>query len=151
MKKSLSFAVLIMLLGATAFAQDFKKDEVLCRSEAGNFFVGRVLKAASSDTNNQLQALSVADGSTAWVDLILPSHKARKDEIVEGAWAIYPDGYADSDSMSADDYRKVSWRAGRITSTQEMFKNYVEIDGGRYNWKLVRVPDNASVLEAGNE
>ena len=149
--KFLSFTVMIMLLGATAFAQDFKKDEVLCRSDEGYFFVGKVLKPASSATNDQLQVLAVADGSTSWIDMIMPSHKAKKEEIVEGAWAIYPQGYADWDSIKADDYRRVNWRVGHITSIQEMFKNFAEIDGGRYNWKLVRIPDDPSVLDTENE
>ena len=49
-------------------------------------------------------------------------------------------GHEEKD-VSAEHYRQSSWKLGTVTSTDEMFKNFVEIDGDKYDWRLVRVPD----------
>jgi hypothetical protein len=46
----------------------------------------------------------------------------------------------DYDVISGDDYRKQGWALGNITSTDDLFKNRVEIDGSSYVIAYIRVP-----------
>lgn len=162
MKRILILTVVLLLSGGFLFAQaaksgvDIKKDELLCSYGQGSpeeveFFVGKVLKPASADTKNQAQVIYVKDGSKAWVDYVIASHKAKKNEIVVDALVFYPGGWEEYNDMSLDDYRKAGWNVGRITATDEMFKDLVEIGGHKFNWKLIRLPDDPASLEPKSE
>ena len=160
MKRLIGLASILLLLGAACFAQsagvDFRKDEILCGSGEGGafstgYYAAKVLKAASADTKNQAQVLYVSNGNKEWVSFVIPSHKAKKEELVVGAAAFYPVGWEEYDDISLEDYRQGQWGLGHITSLDDMFKNLVEIDGAKYNWKFVRAPDTPSALEPKNE
>jgi hypothetical protein len=49
--------------------------------------------------------------------------------------------------MTANDYRSAPWRLGHVTSLDEMFKNFVEVDGSKYFWKFIRIPENPAAFE----
>jgi hypothetical protein len=151
-------ALVFMLLGiaaAAAFAQDFKQGEVLCaageKAADQTFRAAKVLKAASDATKNQAQVLYVADGSKEWADFVIPTHPAKKAELIDGAVVFYPEGWAEYDTMSAGDYRSTNWKIGHVTSLDEMFKSFVEVDGSKYTWKFIRIPDNPAGLESSGE
>jgi len=59
---------------------------------------------------------------------------------VVGASIFFPYYNSYSETMEVDDYRKTSWALGTITSTDELFKNRIEIDGKSFNFNLCRVP-----------
>lgn len=137
--------------GGTAVAEkemaDLKSDEILAGGEGGQnmmdvrYYVGKVMTAASAQTKNQAEVLFVNDGSKNWVEYTIPSHKASKDELQVGMIVLFPTGWSGYKEMDADNYRKNGWDLGRITSTDEMFKDLVEVAGDKYGWKIVRVPD----------
>jgi hypothetical protein len=124
---------------------EFKADEVLCGNGDSmmdtNFYLAKVLTPASAQTKNQAEVIYVRDGKKEWVVNVLPSHKARKDEMQVGAVVLYPGGWAEYDSMGAEEYRKARWELGRITSTDEMFKNVVEVKGAKFYLQLLRMPN----------
>lgn len=151
MKRCAVVFLICVLASATAFSQDFKQGETLCasgeRASEQTFRVAKVLKAASEQTKNQAQVLYVSDGSKEWADFVVPTHPAKKEELVDGAIVFYPVGWAEYTTMSSNDYRSTGWKIGHITSLDEMFKNLVEVDGEKYVWKFVRTPDNPGSLE----
>ena len=162
MKRILLTGLIIAAACGTLFAQasksavDFKKDELLCGKGDGSpmeaeYGVAKVLKTASAETKNQYQALYIQDGSKDWVDFVIPTHKAKKEELGVDAVVLYPSGWAEYSDMGIDDYRKARWFAGLITAVDELFKDLVEIDGQKYNWKFIRVPDDPASLEPKNE
>ena len=156
MKRHFVAGLILAVAGAALFAQDFRKDEVLCGASEespleAEYAVAKVLKAASAETKDQHQVLYVRDGAKAWVDFVVPSHKAKKTEMKVEALVFYPQGWAEYEEMSADDYRKATWGLGLITDTGELFKDLVEIEGSKYYWKLLRVPDYPEALEFGGE
>jgi hypothetical protein len=124
---------------------EFKSDEVLSGNGDSmmdtSFYLAKVLTPASPQTKNQAEVVYVRNGSKEWVVNVLPSHKARKDEMQVGAVVLYPGGWAGYDKMGAEEYRKARWNLGRITSTDEMFKNVVEVKGEQFYLQLLRMPD----------
>jgi len=153
--KQCAIVFVFCLLAAAAFGQDFKQGEVLCAAGQSaseqTFHVAKVLKAASGQTKNQAQVLYVSDGAKEWVDFVVPSHPARKGDLAEGAIVFYPSGWAEYDTMTVNDYRSTGWRIGHVTSLDEMFKNLVEVDGEKYFWKFLRIPDDPGALEESGE
>ena len=162
MKRIILAAMVMVFGGLVLFAQaskstaDFKKDEILCGKDEGGpaeiqYWVGKVLKQASPETKNQFQVLYIQNGAKAWVNYVFPSHKAKKEELVIDAIVFYPAGWEEYNDMSVDDYRKASWAVGRVTATDDMFKDLVEVGGSKFNWKFIRVPDDPTALEAKSE
>ncbi|MEW5817317.1 MAG: hypothetical protein AB1798_18215 [Spirochaetota bacterium] len=134
-------------VAAVAEVADLKSGEVLCAyGQADSVFdpwygVATVLTKASEATKNQAEVLFVASGDKSWTEYVIPSHKAKKDELVVGAVVFYLSGYGKNEKVSADSYRKSDWGLGRVTSTDEMFKNLVEVNGDKYYWQWIRLPD----------
>jgi hypothetical protein len=52
-----------------------------------------------------------------------------------------PVWHRDAKDISDEDYRKGLWKLGRVTSVDELFKDIVEVNGEKYYWKWLRVPD----------
>jgi hypothetical protein len=126
-------------------AADFSSDEILSAAGEGSMMEGRyhlakVITPASSATKNQSQVLLVSDGSKSWVDWIIPSRKAEKADFTIGAVLFYPEGWAGFPNISGAEYRANNWRLGRVTSTDDLFKNIVEIAGESYAVKMIRKP-----------
>ena len=124
---------------------EFKSDEVLCQYGDrdvfdGVFYTARVLTPASAATKNQAEVLFVSDGKKAWTPHVIPSRKAEKADYAIGKVVFFLAGWEDHDEIGADSYRKDQWRLGRVTNTDELFKNRLEIDGEKHNPKYVRVP-----------
>ncbi len=125
---------------------DFKKGEVLCSYSEGRslvestYYVAKILTPASSATKNQAEVLFVGSGKKAWSEFVVPSHKASEKKLKLGMLVLHHT-WATSDQMSADDYRKEYWRFGRISSTDELFKGKVEVNGKSMFVKWLRVPD----------
>jgi hypothetical protein len=105
------------------------------------YVLAKVLKPASTATKNQAQVIFVRDGSTEWVNFVVKSHKASKNEMQVGGIVFRPSGWAEYKDISGEEYRKAAWYLGRITSTDELFKDIVEVKGEKYYIKLLRVPE----------
>lgn len=133
----------------TTGAVDFKSGEVL--ASIGNeldptdmyYLVSKVLTPASPATKNQAEVLFVQDGKKDWCSFVIPSHKASKEELTIGrlVFVLYGWENYDAKSVNSESYRMSDWRLERITSIDELFKNRVEVGGGKYDPGLVRIPD----------
>jgi hypothetical protein len=129
--------------GAETAVADFHSDEILSSTgdatlQQSDYYIAKVLTAPSDATKNQTQVLFVGDGSKAWVKWTLPSRKAEKADFAVGSFVLYPAGWSGYDQVSAADYRGNVWRLGRVTSTDDLFKNVVEVAGSPYAIKYVR-------------
>jgi hypothetical protein len=124
---------------------EFKADEVLCAADTSmmdaQYYLAKVLKAASADTKNQAQVVYVRNGSTEWVNFVVKSHKAAKKDMEVGKVVFLPGGWAEHNKIDAEEYRKATWVLGRITSTDELFKDIVEVKGDKFYIQLLRIPD----------
>lgn len=124
----------------------FKKGEGLCgyyedRGLLDNtYYVAKVVTAASSQTKNQAEALFVHNGKKKWTKFVIPSHKAKKNELKLGM-IVFRHTWAGGEDISAESYRKQNWYLGRISSTDELFKGVVEVKGKKSYVKWLRVPD----------
>jgi len=137
---SLSSAV-----GSAAGAMDFKNDEILSLYKDtdvmnGIYYVARVLTPASPATKNQAEVIFVEDGKKDWSARVLPSKKADKNDAKIGNLILYPRGWQGHDKMDSEQYRKSSWAIGHVTNNDELFKNYLEVDGEKFAVSLLRVP-----------
>lgn len=132
-----------------AEGKEFKSGEVLCANGTDNdprdmsYGVAKVMTAASEATKNQAEVLFVSNGKKEWTTFVVPSHKATKSEIVVGKLVFRLGGWSgyEEKDVSVEHYRQSHWNLGTITSTDEMFKNFVEIDGDKWDWRLVRIPE----------
>jgi hypothetical protein len=130
---------------ASTVAVDFQNGEVLSSPDArkmmeAGYYVSKVLTPASAATKNQAEVVFIGDGKKSWVNYVVNSRKATKADYTVGATVFYLGGWANHDKISADTYRKSGWALGTITSTEELFKNLVEIDGDSYYVDYLRVP-----------
>ncbi len=126
-------------------AADFKSDEVLASTGDASrmesvYALAKVVTAASATTRDEAQVLFLADGSKQWVKWTLTSRKAAKADFVVGAPVLYPRGWSGYDTISVEEYRANQWALGRVTSTDELFKDVVEVSGEPYAVKMLRVP-----------
>jgi hypothetical protein len=155
MKQIVGILSFFLLTAAVVFGQDFKKDEVLCATGENpaslTYYLAKVLKPASDQTKNQAQVLYVMSGSKEWADFVIPSHPVKKEELKDGVAVFFPSGWAEYDTLNSNDYRSADWKVGHVTSLDEMFKNFVEIDGAKYTWKLVRIPNDPGIFEQASE
>ena len=130
---------------AVAEVADFKTDELLCGNADSMmdayYYLAKVTKPASAATKNQTEVIYVKDGSKEWVVYVLKSHKVKKAELEVGAVLLYPTGWAEYDTISAEEYRKATWAPGRVTSTDDLFKGLVEVRGEKFYTQLLRAPD----------
>lgn len=130
----------------TVAVADFKDGEVLCATDEGDplldntYYAAKILTPASAATKNQAEALLVSDGKKLWTEFVIPSHKAAKEELQLGKLVLYH-VWASSENISPEDYRLHGWYIGRITNTDELFKNLVEVGGDRKYIKWIRIPD----------
>lgn len=131
---------------------DFRSGEVLCAHsdmealKDNSFAVAKVLTAATPATKNQAQVLYVGDGKKQWTKYVIPTHRAAKSELILGKVAFYH-SWRNAETMNADQYRKDDWYIGTITSTDELFKGKVDINGEKVNTKWVRIPNIPLTLE----
>ena len=122
---------------------DFKKGEVLCAwyentsLMENSYYAGKILTPATPATKNQAEVLFL-NGKQKWVKIVLPSHKADKSELRLNRVVLYH-GSGHREEISQDSYRKGTWRIGRVTSTDELFKGVVEIKGRKYQVKWTRI------------
>lgn len=132
--------------GTVMGGDGFKSDEVLCayRENQGlkdnTYYVAKVVTPATPQTKNQAEVIFVADGKKMWTQYVIPSHKADKSEIKLGTM-VFRHVWANSDDISADSYRKQYWRLQRVSSTDEIFKGVVEVEGKKSHIKWLRIPD----------
>ncbi|MFQ3619381.1 MAG: hypothetical protein SNJ78_00410 [Spirochaetales bacterium] len=128
-----------------AVGVDFRDGEVLCATGADpyslDFYTARVLTQASATTKNQAEVVFVRDGRKEWVNYVIPSRKATKQDLQVGKVLFVPVWHREDKEINEEDYRKGLWRLGRVTSTDELFKDLVEVKGEKYYWQYVRVPD----------
>ena len=131
---------------AKAEPVDLRSGEMLCAYtdrpsiEDNNYKAAKIITPASDSTNNQAEVL-FANGDQVWTGFVIASHKASKSELTVGTLALYMPYYSDDEKVSAEEYRSNPWKFGRVTSTDEFFKDMVEINGKPKYIKWVRVPD----------
>lgn len=127
---------------ASSAAVDFQSGEVLVSTAVGSmidqyFYVARVLTPASAATKNQAEVVAVRDGRKEWVNYVINSRKAVKDDMIVGKPVFYLHTW---DTIESDNYRKDTWALGYITSTEELYKGRVEVSGDSYVVDYLRVP-----------
>ncbi|GAB4224673.1 MAG: hypothetical protein Kow009_16290 [Spirochaetales bacterium] len=124
---------------------DFRDGEVLCAAGSDpyseDFYTARILTQPSAATKNQAEVVYVRDGKKEWVNFVFPSRKATKQDLVVGKVVFAPIWHREDKEISDEDYRKGLWRLGRVTSIDELFKDIVEVNGEKYYWQWLRVPD----------
>jgi len=124
---------------------DFQSGEVLCSTGTvmmeGDYALAKVLKPASPSTKNQAEVVFINDGRKSWVNFVVNSRKATKADFTIGATVFYLAGWQSwDDGITSDNYRKEAWYLANVTSTEELFKNRVEVGGVSYNIQYLRVP-----------
>ncbi len=124
---------------------DFRDGEVLCASNTdpyhAHFYVARVLTQPSASTKNQAEVVYLRDGKKEWVNFVIPSRKATKQDLVVGKVLFAPVWHRENKEISDEEYRKGQWELGRVTSVDDLFKDIVEVNGQKYYWQWLRVPD----------
>ena len=122
---------------------DFRKDEMLC-SVSGDkamkdarYLPAVILTPGSSSTQNQAEVL-FPDGSKEWTSIVLTSRPVQDSDISLGEDFLYMYHQSDDEDMSQEKYRNNYWQFGTVTSTDELFKGVVEIDGRPMLVKWVR-------------
>lgn len=125
---------------------EFRSGEVLCGKGNNNlddkdFYLASIVTPASSTTKNQAEVLYIADGKKAWVDVVLATHKASKEEMKKNLVVVYNNGSRVNPINSLDEYRTWQWETGRITNTDELYKDLVEIKGNPVHVSRVRIID----------
>lgn len=127
---------------------DLRSDEMLCSHTdkdpvtENSFKAAKILTPPSSSTQNQAEVL-FADGYKMWTRYALATHKASEAELRVGEMVLYIPHYSDDEEVSVEAYRDMSWVFGRITSTEALFKDMVEVNGSELYVKWIRVPDVA--------
>ena len=133
--------------GSSVGGVDFRKGEILSSTEENkeladnSFRAAKVITPASNSTQGQAEVL-FANGDKKWVMYTLPSHKATEGELRVGDLVLYMYYTSDNEDVTEDGYRNDTWQFGRITSTDEVFKGMVEIDGRSHYIKWVRIADS---------
>jgi len=124
----------------------FKKGEVLCASHESRglldnaYYVAKIVTPATAGTKNQAEVIFVYNGKKMWTTYVIPSHKASKEEIKLGG-IVFKHAWAGNEDISAENYRKRYWGLGRVSSTDELFKGVVEVQGNKSLVKWLRIPD----------
>ena len=75
-----------------------------------------------------------------WTKYVIPSHTASKEEIKLGM-IVFRHTWAGNEDITAENYRKRYWLLGRMSSTDELFKGVVEVQGNKSHVKWLRIPD----------
>lgn len=125
---------------------NLRSDEMLCSYTdndpvtENSFKAAKILTPASSSTQNQAEAL-FADGDKMWTRHALATHKPSEAELRVGEMVLYMPHYSDDEEVSVEVYRDTRWVFGRITSTEALFKEMVEVNGEELYVKWIRVPD----------
>lgn len=133
-------------VSAKAGAVDFRSGEQLCSytdrdTVTGNSFkAAKILTPPSDATQNQAEVL-FADGDQLWTRFVLRTHKPSASELSVGDMVLYMPHYSDDEEVSEEAYRNQRWEFGRVTSTDELFKDMVEVDGQPQRIKWLRVTD----------
>jgi hypothetical protein len=132
--------------GPSSSAIEFQSGEVLCSSDdrsvmETNYYVAKVLTQASAATKDQAEVVFVSDGKKMWVNHVIPSRKATKNDFAVGNTVFFSPWYIDSEKLSSEDYRKSLWELGTITSVEELYKNRVEVNGNPANIEFLRVSE----------
>jgi len=123
---------------------DLRDGEVLCAMGANpyelDFHNARIVTPPSAATRNQAEVVFVSDGRKEWVNHVIPSRKAVKADMAVGKVLFVPHWSKMDKNVSSDDYRKTPWELARVTSTEELFKDVVEVGGVKYLIQNVRAP-----------
>ncbi len=125
---------------------EFRDGEVLCASYDNEsmmdnrYWVSKILTQPSASTNNQAEVLFIRSGDKMWSPFVIPSHKASKSDMELGKIVLYSDKY-DWEDLDAEAYRKGSWYMGRISSTEDLFKDMVEVNGRSMYIQWLRIPE----------
>jgi hypothetical protein len=133
-------------VSAKAGAVDFKAGEQLCaytdRDSAvdNNFRAAKILTEPSDGTQNQAEVL-FTNGDRKWTRFVLRTHKPSKSELTVGTLVLYMPYYSDDEDVRVEAYRDSDWRFGTVTSTDDLFKDMVEVDGDPAYVKWLRIPD----------
>lgn len=73
---------------------DFRDGEVLCAEGKDpyreDFYTARILTQPSAATKNQAEVVYLKDGKKEWVNFVIPSRKATKQDLVVGKVLFAP-------------------------------------------------------------
>jgi hypothetical protein len=153
-------SVYIILMGCTTIeetiaavtpkeAYELKKDEVLCAFTAephilqNQYSSAKIMTPPTPQTKNETEVLW-HNGVKSWTKHVLPTHKARKEELKVGGLVMFiAHKYSGSDApeITLEEYRYNPWAFGRITDLSELYKGIVEINGYRMFFRWLRMPD----------
>lgn len=135
-------------VSAKAGTVDFRSGEQLCSYTerdtvtANSYKAAKIITPPSEATQNQAEVL-FADGDKMWTRFVLRTHKPSKAELSVGDMVLYMPHFSDDEEVTAEHYRKQRWEFGRVTSTDELFKDMVEVDGEPLRIKWLRVSDES--------
>ncbi len=125
---------------------EFRDGEVLCASHENEsmmdnrYWLAKILTQPSASTKNQAEVLFINSGDKMWSPFVVPSHKASKSDMELGNIVLYHE-WSGSEEVSAEAYRKGRWYLGRISSTDDLFKDMVEVNGDAKYVKWLRIPE----------
>lgn len=134
----------VPLEGTSEISLDFKRGEVLASYYEGRsltkniYYTAKIMTPATAATKNNAEVIFVHNGKKVWSQYVIPSHKASKAEMKLGKMVLYH-VWASGENISADSYRKQYWRFGRISSTDDLFKGKVEVNGKSVFVKWLRI------------
>ncbi len=132
--------------GAIKDEVDFRDKEVLCSvskdasKKEAYYLPALILTEPSSATANQAEVM-FANGKKDWTHIVLPSRKAQDDDLKIGGSVLFMFYQSDDEDMTEEKYRTNEWQFGNVTSTTELFKGVVEVDGRSVLVKWVRIAE----------
>ena len=134
----------VPIKGSSVTGIDFKGNEVLCSYYEGRtmkkniYYTAKVLTPATAATKNNAEVIFVHNGKKNWSQYVVPSRKASEKEMKLGMMVLFH-VWAGGENISADSYRKQYWKFGRISSTDDLFKGKVEVNGKSMFVKWLRI------------
>ncbi len=106
------------------------------------YYPAEIITSASDETKGEYQVVThvgdfdVATGDKNWTDkVILESHPADKEELKEGMIVLY------TNKPKEEGLEVARWHRGVVASTDELYKNMVQID---HVWHLDRSDESDS-------
>ena len=92
-------------------------------------------------TGGELRELLKDNPATKDIPVIFLSGIISKKEEIKLGGIVFRHTWASGEDISAENYRKKYWGLGRVSSTDEIFKGVVEVQGRKSHIKWLRIPD----------
>lgn len=123
----------------------FYMEEPFGNTEWERILLGKLVTAATPETKNQAQFMSVSSGISEWAKWWSGSRIATRADLKLGTEVIFFDQSGENSVYRApesnQEARSYDWAISRITDVSELFKGYVMVGGGyKVSEKNLRVP-----------